>query len=199
MHFSIRSFHTTDLTSLYRICLLTGDNGKDGSRLYNDPDIPGHIFAAPYAYFEPDLCFVLTRDNLPCGYILGTRDSVAFHEQCERDWFAPLRERYPLASANDVSPQAKMIRLLHVGHRPHDEAESYPAHLHIDILPEGQGQGLGRKLIETFLNRLKELGVLGVHLGVGKQNPKAIGFYEKLGFQMLQEMPTYLLLGMKLQ
>ena len=197
MNLLIRPYHSTDLINLYRICLLTSDNGVDGSHLFSDPDIPGHIYAAPYAYFEPDLCFVLTRDHQPCGYIVGTRDSMAFSEQCERDWFAPLRERYLLPPANDVSLQARMIRQLHLGYQLPDAVAPYPAHLHIDILAEGQGQGMGRQLIETFINRLRELGVPGLHLGVGKQNSRAIGFYDQLGFQTLKVFPTGLLLGMK--
>lgn len=198
MNLSIRPYHPTDLTSLYRICLLTADNGADGSHLFSDPDMPGYIYAAPYAFFEPDLCFVLTRDHQPCGYILGTRDSVAFSEQCETNWFPILRERYPMPSENDVSHQDKFIRGLHRGHMPNEVVADYPAHLHIDITPEGQGQGMGRKLIEAFQNRLRELGVSGLHLGVSQQNPRAVGFYHKLGFQTLKTYPSYLVLGIKL-
>jgi len=198
MNLTIRPYHPTDLSSLYRICLLTADNGTDGSHLFSDPDLPGHLYAAPYAVFEPDLCFVLARDHRPVGYVLGTRDSAAFYEQGERDWFPPLRRRYPLPAANDYSPQAQMISLLHVGHKPGEAKAGYPAHLHIDILPEGQGQGMGRKLMETFLHRLRELAVPAVHLGVSKQNPRAIDFYERIGFHLIAERPFSLLLGMKL-
>jgi ribosomal protein S18 acetylase RimI-like enzyme len=59
---------------------------------------------------------------------------------------------------------------------------AYPAHLHIDILPEGQGQGWGRKLIETLTGRMRELGVSAVHLGVAPTNHRAIAFYEAVGF-----------------
>ena len=34
--------------------------------------------------------------------------------------------------------------------------DEYPAHLHIDLLPETQGQGLGRRLIETLVDALQE-------------------------------------------
>ena len=30
------------------------------------------------------------------------------------------------------------------------EVDAYPAHLHIDLLPELQGQGMGRRLIDTL-------------------------------------------------
>ena len=46
-----------------------------------DPDLVGHLFAAPYAIFDPDLCFVLVKDSVPSGYILGARDSIKFYEK----------------------------------------------------------------------------------------------------------------------
>ena len=84
MAFKIRPYHASDFTSLYRICLKTGDSGKDASNLYSDPDLLGHIYAGPYVHFEPDLCFVTTQSDKPYGYILGTRDSQTFYEKCER-------------------------------------------------------------------------------------------------------------------
>jgi ribosomal protein S18 acetylase RimI-like enzyme len=180
--FAIRPYHPSDLYMLYRICLLTGDSGKDGSALYKDPEILGHLYAAPYAIYEPELAFVLTRNGAPCGYTLGARDSAAFAERCDREWFPPLRVRYPVPSDDDQSPDAGRIRQIHRGHYAKDTLADYPAHLHIDILPEGQGQGWGRKLIETLLNRMRELGVPAVHLGVSPVNHNAIAFYERVGF-----------------
>jgi ribosomal protein S18 acetylase RimI-like enzyme len=54
-------------------------------------------------------------------------------------------------------------------------------------------------MMRTFLNRLRELKVTGVHLGVSKRNPRAIRFYEKEGFVKLKEYPTGMTLGMLLE
>ena len=186
------------MSRLYSICLLTANNGQDGSNLFTDPDLPGHLYAAPYAYFEPQLCFILDRDNQPVGYILGVTDSASFYAQCEREWIPMLRKRYPARGNGDDSVEAKMINLLHQVHTVEDFFGDYPAHLHIDILPAGQGHGMGRKLIETFLQHLRHQSVPGVHLGVSRQNPNAIGFYKKIGFHVIGEFPTFFYLGMKL-
>ena len=61
MILKIRKYHITDLSSIYRICLRTANNGSDATSLLDDPDLPGHIFAAPYAIFEPNLCFILSK------------------------------------------------------------------------------------------------------------------------------------------
>lgn len=195
--FSIRPYHPSDLTALYRICYLTNPHVRDGL-VYQDPDLLGHMYAAPYVTFEPDLCFVLTQDGAPCGYVLGTRDSLAFARRCEVDWFPVLRERYPIPSAGDSSRDAAFIRVLHQGHRnityPH-----HPAELHIDLLPIAQGQGLGQQMMGVFLEQLRALEVPGVHLGVGKANAGAIRFYERLGFEILQEYEKWWAYGLRLR
>ena len=76
--------------------------------------------------------------------------------------------------------------------------KEYPAHLHIDLLPQLQGLGCGRKLMEVFFNALRELEVPGLHLGVDSANEGAIKFYEKLGFSVLKEETWGFKLGIKL-
>jgi ribosomal protein S18 acetylase RimI-like enzyme len=199
MPFRIRPYHPSDLYALYRICLCTGDSGSDASQLYDDQELLGHFYAGPYAIFEPDLCFVLTHGGTPSGYVLGTRDSAVFSEQCEQDWFLVLRDRYPLPASADRSPDAQVIRLIHQGHQVHEDLMVYPAHLHIDLLPEAQGQGWGRALMQTFLARLRALDVPGVHLGVGTSNSRAITFYERVGFHRIKTHNGWIAFGMHLQ
>lgn len=61
--------------------------------------------------------------------------------------------------------------------------DKFPAHLHIDLLPEFQGKGFGRQLIETYLNKLREQSVKGVHLIMDGQNFGAEKFYYRVGFR----------------
>ncbi len=188
MELSIRPYHPSDLISLYRICLLTGDSGKDARPLYRDPDLLGHYYAAPYAVFDPALCFILTRSGVPSGYILGTRDSIQFYRWCEEKWFPVLRQQYPLPEKNDRSAGARIIRLFYKKNVLPRELAPYPAHLHIDLLPRVQKQGMGRRLIQVFLDKLAELKVPAVHLVVGRRNTGAVKFYQRIGFvEILQD------------
>ena len=57
----------------------------------------------------------------------------------------------------------------------------WPAHLHIDFLPEGRGRGLGRRLMNLWFERLRSLGTSGVHLGTFAENHAAIRFFEACG------------------
>ena len=198
MNYAIRPVHPCDLSSLYRISLLTGNSGSDASHLLKDHELIGHFYAAPYAFIEPELCFVLTSSGIPCGYIIGTQDSQKFYSDCETKWFPLLRERYPLPDNEDKSFDTRLIKLIHEGHKPYDDLRSYPAHLHIDLLPEAQGKGLGRKLVEVFTNKLSELKVPAVHLQVGKKNTGAVKFYQKIGFHKIKEYEHSIAFGMHL-
>ena len=197
--FSIRAYHPSDLPALYRICLETVFGGAEAVAQYTDPDLLGHFYAAPYAVLEPELCFVLTSDGVPCGYVLGTRETAAFRVACELEWFGVLRNRYPLPLETDKSRDAAMIRLIHAGQPSGLEFPDYPAHLHIDLLPHAQGGGWGRALMTRFLETLRALGVRGVHLGVGARNVGAVKFYEHMGFTLLSEGDGALWYGMKLE
>jgi ribosomal protein S18 acetylase RimI-like enzyme len=74
----------------------------------------------------------------------------------------------------------------------------YPAHLHIDILPIAQGKGMGKVLMNEFINELKNQKVPGLHLEVGKANENAIEFYKHLGFLVLKEYEYSYAMGIKL-
>ena len=65
------------------------------------------------------------------------------------------------------------------------ELAAYPAHLHIDVLPDYQRRGYGRRLIETLLDALGRAGAGGVHLGVGTANVGAQEFYKRVGFDLV--------------
>lgn len=195
---NIRQFHLSYLTSVYKICLLTGNSGKDATDMYDDPDLLAHFYAAPYAVLEPDLAFILTLDNQPCGYILGTKDSKKFRRNCEEKWLPALRKRYPLSKPVDNSNDAKIITLLHKGYTFKSELSNYPAHLHIDLLPIAQGKGLGRKMINVFVDKLKSENVKGLHLEVGKKNIGAIEFYKRVGFHIVMEYEYSIAFGIDL-
>ncbi len=197
MEFALRPYRSADLPSLYRICLLTGADGGDASGRYRDPELLGHYYAAPYAVLEPELCFVLTADGEPCGYVLGAKDTAAFSDRAEREWFPELRARLPRPAEDDTSADANLLRLIHAGYALHPDLCDYPAHLHIDLLPVAQGRGWGRRLIGRFLAALRERGMSAVHLGVSERNTGAITFYEKTGFHLVGVYSGWRAYGMR--
>jgi ribosomal protein S18 acetylase RimI-like enzyme len=63
--------------------------------------------------------------------------------------------------------------------------EAYPSHLHIDLLERARGRGHGRRMLEQVMERLRQRGSPGAHLGVSMMNTPAFGFYQRLGFREL--------------
>ncbi len=213
--FQIRPAQPADLDALYRVCLLTGDSGNDASAMYRDPMLLGHVYVGPYVTLEPDHAFALedTHDRslggqaAVVGYVLGAFDTTEFSQRVRSDWLPPLQARYP-APTGDRSHwtrDQRMIWLLHHAEQSFpltlpDEVAAYPSHLHIDLLPQAQRGGQGRRLIETLLTSLKHKGSVAVHLGVGASNTRAQGFYRHLGFAHLgSEANGAILMGSRLK
>lgn len=194
----IRAFQPTDLEHLYRICLQTMDYGRDATSLYADGRLPGAFYAAPYVTCDPSLCLVACLDQMPCGYVLGTSDSRSFEAWCEANWFSPLRDRYPIPPSEDPTPDAKLIRLIHRGYRFEADLEAYPGHLHIDLLPCIQRQGIGSKLIQGFAALLGTRGCPAFHLGVNVANQGACTFYESIGLRLIRQSTQVRTYGMVL-
>ena len=187
---SIRPYRPGDLDALYRICLLTGDNGQDATSAYHDPRLLGHFFAAPYGLFEPSLAFVAEDTDGVAGYIVGTLDTQDFEKRLEINWWPHLRARYPEPPpglpAEQFTPDQFVVRMIHHPWRIPDElAARYPSHLHINLLPRLQASGLGSRLTKTFIAALRGQGSRGVHLHVPHGNQHAIGFYRHIGFTEL--------------
>jgi ribosomal protein S18 acetylase RimI-like enzyme len=193
----IRPYRPGDLDALYRICLLTGDDGQDATSRYHDPRLLGHIFAAPYGLFEPSLAFVAEDAAGAGGYVVGALDSQAFEERLDRDWWPQLRSRYPEPPPGlpreRWSPDQHLAYVIHHRWRTPDElARRYPSHLHINLLPRLQARGYGSQMMTTLLMALRERGSWGVHLYVGLGNRHAAGFYRHLGFTELPAIGAHI-------
>lgn len=180
---AIRRYRDRDHDAVYDICVRTADAGGDARGRYASDDLMPDLFAGPYLHLEPELAFVLTHSDVVVGYVIGTADTSAFVRAYRRAWIPRLADKYPVPTRPPVTPDDEMIAL---HHRPErmllPELAGYPAHLHIDLLPEHQGRGHGRRLVETFLRAAARAGAPGLHVGMVTANVRARGFYDRLGF-----------------
>jgi len=186
----VRADDPAEVDRIYDICLRTGASGEDATGQFADPRLLGEVYAGPYVRFSPDLAFVLDggADAGAVGYVLGVVDTAAFEDELERSWWPELRRRYPRDAFPEGSPDAGVVGLIHEPRRTAPELlREYPAHLHVDVLPEAQGGGNGRRLIGTLVDALRDAGARGVHLGVAADNVRAQGFYEHLGFRRVEQ------------
>ncbi|WP_366246878.1 GNAT family N-acetyltransferase [Microbacterium sp. 67-17] len=65
-------------------------------------------------------------------------------------------------------------------------------------MPQAQGQGWGRRLIEALIETLRARAVPGVHLVADATNTSALAFYDRLGFVRLPSHEGVQAFGMSL-
>lgn len=180
----IRSYRPDDRADVYDICRRTGAAGLDATGLYSDDELLPAIFAGPYLEFDPTLVFVADTGARVAGYIIATGDTRAFAEWYARNWL-PNLARFALV----VPPVTAEDEIVNQGYHPGrmliPEVDEYPAHLHIDLLPELQGRGVGRHLMKTLRAELAGRGIRGVHLTMDPANTAARAFYDHIGFREL--------------
>jgi len=185
----IRNYQPGDQAAAYHVCMKTGDHGADGEPFYQeDPDALGRIYVGPYFAFEPDFALILEDEKGVCGYALAAFDTRQFFDRYEKEWRPRLCQDFPMPDG-DPKSWSRVEQVYYHYHHPSyfspEPYQDYPSHLHIDLLARTRGQGLGRRMIETLLERLQLRGSPGVHLELSAVNERAYGFYAALGFQEL--------------
>jgi GNAT superfamily N-acetyltransferase len=195
---NLRVAKLSDLPHLYDICRVTGNSGGDCSDLLSDAYIIGQYFCAPYLHYEIDSCFVVDEGCLPGGYIIGVSDSNDFNTWMNSSWLPSIRAHYPSNMKVKSDLEAFLVELIHQDCVLDKDLSEYPAHLHIDLLAQYQNQGLGRRLMQCFLDSLREKKVSGVHLGVDPLNKNAVAFYQKLGFSEIKRQPGTIFMGLEI-
>src|SRR5437016_2442802 len=155
--FNIRRGRPGDVDAVYEVCLHTGDNGADAAHLFDDPRALGHIFAGPYLKLEPELAFVLEDAQGLCGYALGALDSKRYYQAYQTKWLPEIRRRYP-EPTGDPARWSRSQRVYYEYYHPDiflpEPYDSYPSHLHIDLVLRAQGRGQGREMFTRLIREL---------------------------------------------
>lgn len=138
---------------------------------------------------EGENCFVACDENdRAIGYVLCAENYDKYKKVFFREYL-PRIERKELGSRVSAGLSAFLQKI---------HKKKYPAHLHIDILPEYQRMGLGHKLMDALCEHLRKKGVKGVSLTVSYSNKKGRSFYEKYGFTLLEEIKPAAVYALKL-
>jgi len=190
----IRPYRPDDLAALRRICLLTGRAGQDATGQYSSDDLLPDVFLEPFVTLAPETAWVVDFGAGPVGYLLGVLDTRAFAELWRAEWVPVFAQRHARI-AEDPAEQW----VVDFGYTSDwmliPQLDAYPAHLHIDLLPEAQGGGWGRRLMGTLGEAAVAAGVPGIHLGMARDNLPALAFYTRLGFAELPGDGDALVLG----
>ncbi|MDR1639768.1 MAG: GNAT family N-acetyltransferase [Clostridiales bacterium] len=181
---AIRQYRPSDAESVRSICIETlpeimAQNHMEKLALV--------AFCNYYIKHEPSCCFVAaTEAGDVVGYILCAENAKLWSETY-------LKSISPLPDCD-----AKEF-LETITETPLSLSEEYPAHLHVDILPEFQRMGIGTRLVDALVQELGKRGVPGLMLCVNPSNEMGIRFYLKYGFEILDERPYETVMGLTLK
>ncbi|WP_297112776.1 GNAT family N-acetyltransferase [uncultured Devosia sp.] len=194
----LRPYRASDLDALYAICVKTGDAGQDASAQHTDLQLVGHIYAAPYGVLEPDNVFVAEDAEGVAGYVVGTHDTDRFNARLDQDWWPGLRARYADPSGMTEADRKRIATIMRPSATPADLVARYPAHIHMNLLPRLRGQRVGTRLLQMWIDRARNAGVSGIHLGASATNTGGIAFWSRSGFTPVREEPGVVWFGMDL-
>lgn len=117
------------------------------------------------------------------GWVFGSDDPSKLNQQLTKppSWFL-----FNILKAMIRSPRLGITLLQSARTQPGNSLEPGQLELtYIGIHPEIQGQGIGRQLIDRFIDKARERGYSQVALSVESENLPAIGLYKKIGFDVI--------------
>ena len=134
MEYTIRHIHKKDREAVEKICIATGPAQAEASEDMRKLLLT--VFCHYYIEQEPEHCFVAVNDqDEAVGYVLCAHDFEKWKDCFEKEYLKkqenPMIAMVGRGTIDDLAPYAG----------------EYPAHLHIDLLPECQRIGLGTPLL----------------------------------------------------
>jgi len=193
----IRPYRACDREAVRRVCFETGYMGEPIAWQWRDAESFADLFTSYYTDHEPESATVVEINGRVVGYLLGCRDTrhagnpvapLGRHIVKRGLLFRPGTAGVLWRSFRDIAGDAARRDLPPAS----DYDPRWPAHLHIDFLPEARGRGLGRTMMTGWLEALRSDDVAGCHLGTWAENHGAISFFEAMGFRRsggMQPMP----------
>ena len=149
-----------------------------------------YLYIDYYAINSTENCFVAIDDdnNEIVGYVISEPDL----------------NRYSNIILNEYMKEAIKLRKDFEGWLNNEVAmysefnNNYSAHLHMDVKPGHQHQGIGTMLIQEEMKHLKQIDARGVMLLCSESNERANNFYQKNGLDIIVKKPGVNIRGKKL-
>lgn len=186
MEITIRGYEKKDWEALRDICHKTATDPK----YMKNKDLVAGCFIEPYMEFAPGNVVVAANENNEAiGYCISAPDSKAFYKFFRENYLKRIWKMHKVLAAEMFLTPVVTCRYL----------KKYPAHLHIDILDGYQRMGVGHRLMNEQMRRLKEQKIPGAFLTVSTANEKGVPFYKKYGFKIIQKLPGALVFAMDLR
>jgi GNAT superfamily N-acetyltransferase len=186
----VRAYRAEDRDRVREVCYRTGYLGRPIDWQWFDIESFADMFSGYYTDHEPESASVVEIGGVVSGYLLGCVDT-------ERAASAgTVAARHILRRGIAFRPGTGWVIWRTIGDSIGDVVRRrfdprqlefsdprWPAHLHIDLLEQARGAGVGRRLVNGWLESLGERGVPGCHLQTFAENTAAVAFFEATGFR----------------
>ena len=184
----VRLYRPADRDAIRDIVYRTGFMGESPAWYWRDRKSFEEIWTRYYTDEEPESLHVATRDGAVVGYLSGCVDTGRAPSPKQ----AVTRQLVRRALLFRPGTAGFFWRAIGDSLRhsiPDGEIDDprWPAHLHTNLLPEGRGHGLGRALMERWLDALRAKRIAGCHLGTLHENTRAVAFFTRMGFRRYGE------------
>ena len=169
------------------LCCRTGNNG--------DPipaqrwELFGKIWIEPYQVLMPEWSYVALADRRVVGYLTGCPDSASFSRRrfvlCTLPLLAQIAFRRFRTEASGRRFMRQSLWMERSVDRSFSRPErrqirrGFPAHLHMNVDAGYRRSAIGTRLIERFVDDLRQQQIPGVHLFCGGG---PVPFYTRMGF-----------------
>lgn len=190
MAISVRPYQRKDADMVQMICIVCSGLRRPTLKRRNFSLL---TYCNYYIEQEPKNCFVAVDtdedgEEKVVGYVLCSEDCYRFASDF-RDKYLP--EIKKLGRTGFAIARGEAVDYGKF-------ATFFPAHMHINVMPAYQRQGIGTMLTKTLVEHLKEKSVKGVLLKTDKKNMKCLKFCIKFGFENLGKIPGGYAMGFDL-
>ncbi|MCX7739560.1 MAG: GNAT family N-acetyltransferase [Meiothermus sp.] len=178
----IRPSRPSDGAALVEVAYATGFFGCSAEIYFPARALFGALWVGPYLG-PAGACGLLAEcEGRVLGYVLGSPNPQTYRGYFQKNlpgWLlAAALGRYPGLMG---SLRFLWRSLCYPSRRA--PLDLYPAHLHISLLPEARGKGLGERLLRAHLDCLRARGVVGVQLSTALEHSAALRLYRRLGLR----------------
>jgi ribosomal protein S18 acetylase RimI-like enzyme len=192
---TIRPFRAADAEAVRRNCIEAGWAGVSADSFLGRPEIWAEFWTSYYLRFEPGSCLVATDPfGEVVGYLTGTYDShkadgvtarrilpgLALHILAGGAWLSGRNCRF-FARASRAACRGQLSV-------PESIQRAFPAHFHLNVAGRARGAGVGRRLHERFIEKLKRSSVSGLHCQVLGSNEVVLGFLARRGYNEIHRV-----------
>lgn len=190
--YHIRPYRRNDRDAVREICVATAWMGQPAPERIPDEWIWAEYWTRYFTDRDPRHTWVAVRsaDGVVVGYLTGTTDASRIERYVP--WLLPgivwrVVTRRLLRRTQSRAAILGLVKSALCGELdvPAWVRRQFPATLHIDLLAEARGHGLGRQFFETYIAAMRAAGVAGVHAQTLSANVEIARLNEAMGFRLV--------------